>query len=115
MKDLLMPWYAEIKFAHLIFVAIWAFSTAVAYQNYVLPAFRKAFANPDDADAIAHRNRMIEAFDRGVVLEHVAFPMVLLTGLTLLWLGGWSPETSGWLAAKLPKTRAKKMAAIAMR
>ncbi|NIJ40816.1 putative membrane protein [Parvibaculum indicum] len=101
MKDLLMPWYAEIKFAHLIFVAIWAFSTAVAYQNYVLPAFRKAFANPDDADAIAHRNRMIEAFDRGVVLEHVAFPMVLLTGLTLLWLGGWSPETSGWLAAKL--------------
>tara|TARA_R110000868_G_scaffold54159_3_gene169556 strand:- start:3353 stop:3868 length:516 start_codon:yes stop_codon:yes gene_type:complete len=101
MQDFLLPYYAEIKFIHLFFVGIWAFSTAVAYQNYVLPAFRFALAHPDDPDAIAWRNRMIEAFDKGVVLEHVAFPIVLVTGLTLLWLGHWSPAESGWLAVKL--------------
>lgn len=101
MQDLLLPWYAQIKFLHIVFVGIWAFSTAVAYQNYVIPAFRRAFANPADAEAIAHRNRVIEAFDKGVVLEHVAFPGVIATGLLMLWLGGWSPAESWWLAAKL--------------
>lgn len=101
MQELLAPWYAQIKFLHVIFVGIWAFSTAVAYQNYVIPAFRRALANPNDADAIDHRNRMIEAFDKGVVLEHVAFPGVIVTGLLMLWLGGWSPSESWWLTAKL--------------
>ena len=101
MEDLLAPWYAQIKFLHIVLVGIWAFSTAVAYQNYVIPAFRRALANPDDARAIDHRNRMIEAFDKGVVLEHVAFPGVIVTGLLMLWLGGWSPADSWWLAAKL--------------
>ncbi|MFN3627916.1 hypothetical protein [Parvibaculum sp.] len=97
----LSPWYAQIKFLHVILVGIWAFSTAVAYQNYVIPAFRRALAHPPDAEAIAHRNRMIEAFDKGVVLEHVAFPGVLLTGLLMLWLGQWSIAETWWLAAKL--------------
>ncbi|HAC57524.1 MAG TPA: hypothetical protein DCF73_04100, partial [Rhodobiaceae bacterium] len=44
---------------------------------------------------------MIEAFDRGVILEHVAFPGILVTGLLMLWLGGWSPSESWWLMAKL--------------
>ncbi|WP_421862023.1 hypothetical protein [Parvibaculum sp.] len=101
MMELLAPWYAQIKFLHVIFVGIWAFSTAVAYQNYVIPAFRHAMAAPGDAKAIAHRNRMMEAFDKGVVLEHVAFPGILATGLLMLWLGGWSPAESWWLTAKL--------------
>ena len=101
MQELLAPWYAQIKFLHVVFVGIWAFSTAVAYQNYVIPAFRRALANPEDAAAIDHRNRMIEAFDRGVILEHVAFPGILVTGLLMLWLGGWSPSESWWLMAKL--------------
>ncbi|MEQ9529843.1 MAG: DUF2269 family protein [Parvibaculaceae bacterium] len=101
MMELLAPWYAQIRFLHVIFVGIWAFSTAVAYQNYVIPAFRRALAAPGDAEAIAHRNRMIEAFDKGVVLEHVAFPGILVTGLLMLWLGGWSLTESWWLTAKL--------------
>lgn len=101
MMDWLAPWYAQIKFLHVIMVGIWAFSTAVAYQNYVIPAFRRALANPGDAEAIDQRNRAIEAFDKGVVLEHVAFPGVLLTGLLLLWLGQWSIMETWWLAAKL--------------
>jgi|GEM_PF-1529927 uncharacterized membrane protein len=94
-------WYLQIKFLHVILVGIWAFSTAVAYQNYVIPAFRRALARPDDAEAVAHRNRMIEAFDKGVALEHIAFPGLLLTGLALLWAGGWSSAETWWLAAKL--------------
>ena len=43
----------------------------------------------------------MEAFDKGVVLEHVAFPGILATGLLMLWLGGWSPAESWWLTAKL--------------
>ena len=101
MMEWVAPWYAQIKFLHVILVGVWAFSTAVAYQNYVIPAFRHALANPADPQAIAHRNRMIEAFDKGVILEHVAFPGVIVTGLLMLWLGGWSPAESWWLAAKL--------------
>ena len=42
----------------------------------------------------------MEQFDKGAALEHIAFPIVILTGATLVWLAGWGMD-SRWLLAKL--------------
>lgn len=42
----------------------------------------------------------MERFDDGAILEHIAFPMVLASGILLMLIGGWSP-VYGWFALKL--------------
>jgi len=41
-----------------------------------------------------------EQFDKTVVLEHIAFPVVLITGLLMFFMAGWSID-SQWLLIKL--------------
>jgi len=42
----------------------------------------------------------MERFDDGAKLEHVAYPLLLITGPMLMLAGGWSPA-HGWFAMKL--------------
>ncbi len=86
---------------HLLAVALWAFSTAVAYMYYVAPVFRAWQRNPQDAGAVARRNEFMERFDRGVIIEHVAFPLLLATGVLMVWLAGWAWQDVNWLSLKL--------------
>jgi len=100
LQNILGPYYQWIKFVHLFFVMIWLWSTAVGFVYYLLPVFKAWRRNPEDEGIITMRDWVMERFDQGVVYEHVAFPMILLTG-PLLWIvGGWNPA-SGWLALKL--------------
>ncbi len=85
----LVPHYLQIKFFHLFSVMIWGLSTAVAYTWYVRVAHMRWQRKPDDPEARMRRDWAFEQFDRGVVLEHVAFPIVLATGLLLFWLSGY--------------------------
>jgi Predicted integral membrane protein (DUF2269) len=101
LRTLLLPWYLQVKFVHLFMIAMWSFSTAVAYRNFIVPAFRAWQRDPDNAAAIARRNEFMERFDNGAVLEHIAFPFVLLSGLLLVWLAGWSWQEVNWLSLKL--------------
>ncbi|MDX1734690.1 MAG: hypothetical protein R3228_09990 [Halioglobus sp.] len=101
LRALLQPWYLHFKFVHLFMVAMWSFSTAVAYRNYILPAFHAWQRNPADEAVLAVRNRSMENFDRGAVLEHFAFPFVLLSGLAMVWLAGWNWQSVNWLTLKL--------------
>jgi uncharacterized membrane protein len=101
LRTLLLPWYLQVKFFHLLMVAMWSFSTAVAFRNYIVPAFRAWERNPDDKTRIAARDKAMERFDDGAILEHVAFPIVLITGLTLVWLAGWNWQSVNWLTLKL--------------
>ncbi len=96
-----MPWYLQVKFIHLFTVAMWSFSTAVAYRNFIIPAFRAWQQEPDNGAAIARRNEFMERFDKGAILEHIAFPLVLLSGLLMVWLAGWSWQGLNWLSLKL--------------
>jgi hypothetical protein len=100
MHAALQPWYLQIKFLHVFFAMIWAFSTAVAYAYYVKGAFLKWEREPDDPQVLARRNWAIEQFDKGAILEHVAFPVVMITGPLMYWLGPWSTD-SIWLMVKL--------------
>ncbi len=98
--QLLGPHYNKIKFIHLLFATMWLWSTSVAYLNYVVPIVRNWFLDPNNPELTRKRNEALERFDEGVVLEHVAFPIVLITGLLLLLIGGWGPQNF-WLVVKL--------------
>jgi uncharacterized membrane protein len=79
---------------------IWMWSTAVGFAFYLVPVFKAWRRNPDDPQIIALRDWAIERFDHGVSYEHIAFPIILLTGPLLLIVGGWNLD-SGWLVLKL--------------
>ena len=100
MVDALAPYYEVIKLIHVLAVMVWLFSTAVGYQNYVVPAFKQWMSTPDDEQAIAMRNLSIERFDDGVVLEHIAFPVILITGTALWLISGYGAE-SDWFVLKM--------------
>ncbi|MEZ5504559.1 MAG: hypothetical protein R3F47_05995 [Gammaproteobacteria bacterium] len=100
LRELLAPAYLYIKFIHVFFVMIWSWSTAVAYSWYVKGAFLRWERSPSDPQLIQRRNWAIEQFDKGVVLEHVAFPIILITGPLLYFIGPWN-LSFGWMVAKL--------------
>jgi hypothetical protein len=101
LRLLLAPWYAWIKALHVLAAMVWAASTAVAYAYYLKPAFRRVHFRPGDAAARAERDRLMERFDRGVVLEHVAFPVLVVTALAMLWLGNFELGRFSFLTVKL--------------
>lgn len=96
----LAPYYLYIKFTHLFFVMIWSWSTAVAYNWYVKTAFLRWERHPNDPQVIQQRNYAIEQFDKGVIFEHIAFPVILVTG-PLLWLISGFSLDNAWLLLKL--------------
>ncbi|MCP5057031.1 MAG: hypothetical protein GY937_09950 [bacterium] len=85
----LSPHYAVIKSVHVLVAAIWSFSTSVAWVWYLKPALRRARRKPDDPKARQVRDHMMEAFDRGAMLEHVAFAILVLTAILMLIAGGF--------------------------
>lgn len=99
-REFLAPAYIYIKFVHVFFVMIWGWSTAVAYSWYVKGAFLRWERNPTDTVAVQRRNWAIEQFDKGAVLEHVAFPIILVTGPLLYFIGPWNLSFT-WLLIKL--------------
>ena len=101
LRILLQPWYLQIKFLHLLMVAMWSFSTMVAYRNFILPVFLAWQRTPDDAARVAARDRAMERFDNGAIIEHIAFPIVILSGLLLVWVAGWDWHSVNWLSVKL--------------
>ena len=82
----MIPFYLHVQFLHLLSVAIWSFSTTVAFRNFIIPAFRAWQRDPHNPERIAKRNEFMERFDKGVILEHIAFPVLVITGLMLVWL-----------------------------
>jgi hypothetical protein len=86
LRQAILPFFFWIKAVHVISAAIWSFSTAVAFTNYVKPAIARWRRNPDDPEARARLREFMERFDRGVVLEHVAFVSLVATALLMIWI-----------------------------
>ncbi len=96
----LSPYYLYIKFTHIIFVTLWLWSTAVGYAFYLVPVFKAWRRYPEDEKIKALRDWVIERFDHGTLYEHIAFPIVLISG-PMLWIaGGWN-LAPGWFALKM--------------
>lgn len=94
------PYYLIVKFVHVFAVMAWSWSTAVAYTSYLKPAYLKWRKNPSDPTLLQRRDWAFEQFDRGAVIEHTAFPVLLLSGGLLFALGGWNLDFN-WLLFKL--------------
>jgi len=102
LRESLVPWYLQIKFVHLLCMILWAGSTAVAYGWYVKQAYLRWERAPDDPARRRARDFAFEQFDRGAVMEHVAFPLLLVSGLLLLVAGGFQVGLRwDWLLLKL--------------
>jgi uncharacterized membrane protein len=98
--EFLSPYYLYIKFVHLVAVMVWVFSTAHAYAFYLVPVFKAWRRNPGDAGIIEMRNWVMERFDHGVIYEHIAFPVILITG-PLLFIAGGHSIAENWILLKL--------------
>jgi len=85
-KAFVAPLYFYIKAVHVLSAAAWSFSTVVAYVNFVRPALRRAARNPDDPRLRARRDNFMQRFDRGVVFEHVALGLLVVTALLMIWI-----------------------------
>src|SRR3546814_13627256 len=80
LRQWLSPWYLEIKFVHLAAVMALLWSTSVAYVHYLLPAFRAWRRHPDDEGVIALWAWVMDRFDRGALIEPIAFSLVMISG-----------------------------------
>jgi len=96
----LAPFYLYIKLIHITVAFLWAFSVALAYVYILVPVMQAWRRNQDDAGHTIMRNWAFERFDQGVVVEHIALPLIVISGVMLIIAGGWGPE-SGWLVLKL--------------
>lgn len=99
-REYLGPHYLIIKFVHVFAVMAWSWSTAVAYTSYLKPAYIKWRRNPSDSLLKQRRNMAFEQFDRGAIIEHTAFPVLLISGGLLFVLAGWNLDFN-WLLFKL--------------
>lgn len=99
-SEALAPYYIYYKFVHVLAVGAWAFSTSHAYLFYLLPIFQEWRKNPRDPGRLKMRNWAMERFDEGAIVEHIAFPLIIVTGLMMLFSNVWTME-SGWLLLKL--------------
>jgi hypothetical protein len=100
-RQTLSSYYLELKTLHLLAVAMWSFSTAVAFRDYVIPAFRAWFRDKGSQQKKEQRDYAIERFDHGAQLEHWAFPVVLVSGGLLVWIAQWPWHELNWLTLKL--------------
>lgn len=92
--------YPYIKFIHLFFVMMWAMSAVGAYIFYLRSTIYELEGNPDDESLQERLIWAYEQFDKTVILEHVAFPIVLFTGALMFFGSGWSLANQ-WLLVKL--------------
>lgn len=100
LRQFLGPWYLQIKFVHVLSMAVWIASTLVGYTYYLVPVFKAWRRNPQDEEIIALRNWAMERFDQGIIYEHLAFPLIIITGPMMYIAGGWSTATN-WLLLKI--------------
>jgi hypothetical protein len=101
LQGLLLSWYGWLTFLHLFTLGVWAFSATGAYWLVaVAAAQRRRHAGTAQAGEYERRDEWARwHFNIVVRAEHIAFPLLLLTGLLLFVAGGW--QVQGWLAWKL--------------
>ena len=99
MLNELAPWYLYIKFLHVFCVGLWSFSAVGAFWFVYVANRERRQARGDDE--LLRRDEWVRwHFNNVVFLEHVAFPLVLITGGLLFAAASWN-LSAGWLALKV--------------
>lgn len=89
-----------VKFVHVIFAFLWGLAVPPAFTIYVRRAMNDYNADPTNAEL---ERRMWWAWDQAdklIVLEHIAWPVLLITGPLLFLASGWT-LSHPWIILKL--------------
>ena len=100
MIEALVPYYLYFKFFHIFFVLMWAMSAVGAYIFYLRSTIYEFEKRPEDKELERRLVWAYEQFDKTVILEHIAFPAVLISGLLMYFGSGWSLDQQ-WMLVKL--------------
>jgi hypothetical protein len=92
--------FAAIRTIHVLAATLWAFTTIAPMRFYVRPTLQAYSRNPDDPELRRRRDWVLEQFDKVVILEHVAFLIILITG-PLLFLTGVVSLHDRWFLVKM--------------
>jgi uncharacterized membrane protein len=92
--------FPAIRTVHVLAATLWAFTTIAPMRFYVRPTLRAFAQNPNDPELRRRRDWVLEQFDRTVIIEHVAFVAILVTG-PLLFIAGAASFRDLWFVAKM--------------
>jgi len=92
--------FVVFKTIHVLAATLWAFSTIGPMRFYVRPTLAAAERDPENEELQRRRDWVLEQFDRTVMLEHVAFAAILLTG-PMLYITGAAMLDQTWFAIKI--------------
>ncbi|HEV2364747.1 MAG TPA: hypothetical protein VGS12_11190 [Caulobacteraceae bacterium] len=95
-----VTFFSAIRTVHVLAATLWAFTTIAPFRFYVRPTLRAYSKNPNDPEIRRRRDWVLEQFDRTVIIEHVAFVVILLTG-PLLFISGAASFHDLWFAVKI--------------
>lgn len=100
LRELFAEWYIYIKFIHIFFAFLWGLSAPAAFIFYCRTTRAEMQRDPANQEIRRRYIWAMDQFDKVVVLEHIAWPMLLITGPMLYYAGGWGLD-SWWLTVKL--------------
>jgi len=95
-----IDYFPYIKFVHVFFAFLWGLSVPPAYSVFVKNAIRAARANPGDEELQRREYWAWDQLDKLIVVEHIAWPVLIITGPILFLGSGWQ-LTDTWLMLKL--------------
>lgn len=97
----LSPFFLQIKFVHLLSVMIWLWSASIAYSFLLVTAWKEWRKDPANRELRGRRDWVFFHYERGLVLEHSAMVVTLITGPLLIWLGDMDVLAMRWMLIKV--------------
>lgn len=98
--EFLTAYYPQLVFVHVLSVMIWLWSAAIAYTSFVSTAWKEWRKDPTNELLRERRNWVFYHYEKGLILEHGAMVVTLITGPLLVWLSGMDYMSIKWLLMK---------------
>ena len=99
-NDFISSNFYYIKFIHVFFAFLWGMAVPPAFMVYVGRAIRDYRADPTNAELERRMWWSWDQIDKLIVVEHVAWPVLLITGPLLFLASGWTLGST-WIILKL--------------
>lgn len=92
--------YLIVKFFHVVSVMLWAGSAIGAFWFVFVARKERLNSGNKDEELVRRDDWVRHHFNNILKIEHIAFPLVIATGLGMILLADWD-ISSGWLFWKL--------------
>jgi|TARA_B100002003_G_C14136627_1_gene546636 uncharacterized membrane protein len=92
--------FLYIKFIHVFFAFLWGLAVPPAFTVYVRRAMNDYNADPGNEELERRMWWTWDQIDKLIVLEHIAWPILIITGPLMFLASGWS-LSDPWIMMKL--------------